>query len=98
MSCSLSGQEHDAAMAAAGMTVFVDNCAACHMEDGIGRPHAGRAQPDRCDLALRRHARGDHGIGHQRPFWRDARTGTSGWREDEIRAVAFYVHGLGGGE
>ena len=32
----LSGQEHDATLAAAGATVFTDNCAACHMEDGSG--------------------------------------------------------------
>ena len=33
---AISGQEHDATLAADGATVFADNCAACHMEDGSG--------------------------------------------------------------
>ncbi|MDH5530261.1 MAG: cytochrome-c oxidase, cbb3-type subunit III, partial [Paracoccaceae bacterium] len=33
---AISGQEHDAALATTGATVFADNCAACHMEDGSG--------------------------------------------------------------
>lgn len=33
---SLSGEPQDASMVAAGETVFLDNCAACHMDDGTG--------------------------------------------------------------
>lgn len=33
---SLSGQEHDAALAAEGATVFAQNCSACHGADGKG--------------------------------------------------------------
>jgi cytochrome c oxidase cbb3-type subunit 3 len=32
----MSGQEHDAALASAGATVYADNCAACHLEAGEG--------------------------------------------------------------
>lgn len=39
---AISGQEHDATLAAAGATVFADNCAACHMEDGSGDRAQGR--------------------------------------------------------
>ena len=37
----LSGQPHDAALAAAGRTVFETNCAACHGVDGKGNPLVG---------------------------------------------------------
>jgi cytochrome c oxidase cbb3-type subunit 3 len=33
---SLSGEPRDASMVDAGETLFMDNCAACHMEDGTG--------------------------------------------------------------
>ena len=37
----LAGQPHDAALAAAGRTVFETNCAACHGVDGKGNPLVG---------------------------------------------------------
>ena len=37
----LAGQPHDAALAAAGKTVFETNCAACHGVDGKGNPLVG---------------------------------------------------------
>jgi cytochrome c oxidase cbb3-type subunit 3 len=37
----ISGQPHDAALAAAGKTVFETNCAACHGVDGKGNPLVG---------------------------------------------------------
>ena len=33
---AISGQEHDAALASAGATVFAENCVACHGEAGMG--------------------------------------------------------------
>ena len=93
----LSGQEHDAAKAEAGMTAFVDNCAACHMEDGSGdRAQGAPALKDAIWL-----------YGGSRESIREsvfyARFGVMpNWNqrlsEDQIRAVAFYVHSLGGGE
>ena len=37
-----------------GQKVFADQCATCHGDDGKGKHGAGRAQPDRRHLALRR--------------------------------------------
>lgn len=38
---SLSGRQHDAALAAAGKPKFEENCAACHMPDGTGMQAMG---------------------------------------------------------
>ena len=38
---SLSGRNHDAALATAGKTVFAENCAACHTPDGTGMKAMG---------------------------------------------------------
>lgn len=38
---SLSGTETDATLVAAGEPVYLDNCAACHMEDGTGDIYGG---------------------------------------------------------
>jgi len=93
----LSGQEHDAALASAGQTVFTDNCAACHTETGAGDRTQGAPAlndaiwlygGDRATItATVQGAR--YGV---MPSW------TGRLSEDEIRAVAAYVHGLGGGE
>jgi cytochrome c oxidase cbb3-type subunit 3 len=93
----LSGQEHDATLAAAGQTLFVDNCAACHTETGAGdRTQGAPALNDAIWLyggdretvtATVQGAR--YGV---MPSWAGRLS------EDEIRAVAAYVHSLGGGE
>ena len=93
----LSGQEHDAALATAGATVFADNCAACHMETGAGaRTQGAPALNDAIWLYG-----GDRETIHTSIY--GARYGVMpAWAgrlsEDEIRAVATYVHSLGGGE
>jgi hypothetical protein len=69
---ALSGQEHDAALATEGAVVFADNCNGLPHGRRLGRPGAGRAEADGCDLALRRLARGDHRDGHLCPLRRDA--------------------------
>lgn len=94
---SLSGQPHDAGKAAEGATVFAENCAACHMEDGSGdRAQGAPNLADAVSLygndqaALTRIVtEGPFGV---MPAWSTRLT------EAEIRAVATYVHGLGGGE
>ncbi|SLN33999.1 cytochrome-c oxidase, cbb3-type subunit III [Roseisalinus antarcticus] len=43
---AISGQEHDAELAAAGETVYLDNCASCHGENGEGSLAATRSYED----------------------------------------------------
>ncbi len=93
----ISGQEHDAALASAGATVYADNCAACHMETGEGdRTQGSPALNDAIWLYG-----GDRETIHASVY--GARFGVMpAWAgrlsEDEVRAVATYVHSLGGGE
>lgn len=93
----LSGQEHDATLAAAGATVFTDNCAACHMETGEGDRSQGAPAlndaiwlygGDRETITASVHG-ARFGV---MPAWAGRLS------EDEVRAVATYVHSLGGGE
>ena len=94
---SLADQPHEAGKAGAGAEIFADNCAACHMEDGTGDRSQGA--PNLTDAvwlygsdpaALNRIiTEGPYGV---MPAW------SSRLSEAEIRAVATYVHGLGGGE
>ncbi|MFN0113944.1 MAG: cytochrome-c oxidase, cbb3-type subunit III [Paracoccaceae bacterium] len=93
----LSGQTADAAMAAAGQPLYADNCAACHGDDGTGNRDLGA--PDLTDAIWL--FGGDEaaltqtiafGRGGAMPNW------TPRLSEAQIRAVAAYVHGLGGGE
>ena len=94
---SLSGQEHDAALAAAGETLFLDNCASCHGDAGEGIRDLGA--PTLND-AIWLYGGSREAIASQigaprngvMPAWNQRLT------EAQIRAVATYVHGLGGGE
>ncbi|WP_435257571.1 cytochrome-c oxidase, cbb3-type subunit III [Thioclava sp. FR2] len=93
----LSGQEHDATLAAAGETVYADNCAACHMEDGSGDPAQGA--PKLSD-AIWLYGGSREAITETVTY---ARFGVMpNWNtrlsEDQIRAVALYVHSRGGGQ
>lgn len=94
---SLSGAEHDAALAAAGETLYLENCASCHGEAGegmreLGAPtlndaiwlYGGTREAIASQIAAPR-----NGV---MPDWNERLS------EAEIRAVATYVHGLGGGE
>ncbi|WP_151720283.1 cytochrome-c oxidase, cbb3-type subunit III [Gemmobacter serpentinus] len=94
---AISGQEHDAAKAAAGATVFADNCSSCHGEAGHGDREQGA--PNLTDAVWL--YGGDRAAITDSVF--NARFGVMpNWNsrltEDEIRAVSVYVHGLGGGE
>jgi cytochrome c oxidase cbb3-type subunit 3 len=93
----ISGQDHDAALATAGSTVFAENCVACHGEDGKGMRDFGA--PNLTDAIwlyggsvatlTETVTKARYGV---MPAW------TGKLSEDEIRAVATYVHSLGGGE
>lgn len=93
----MSGQDHDATLAAAGEAVYLDNCAACHMEDGSGDVTQGA--PNLADAIWLYGGSRDavaYSVVNARfgvmPGWNDKLT------EDEIRAVALYVHSRGGGQ
>ena len=94
---ALSGQEHDAALAAEGAVVFTDNCAACHAEDGSGdRAQGAPKLTDAIWLYGGSREAITETVTYSRfgvmPNWNQRLS------EDEIRAVAFYVHTRGGGE
>jgi cytochrome c oxidase cbb3-type subunit 3 len=94
---AISGQEHDTSLAAAGAQVFADNCSACHTEDGSGDRTQGAPKLTDAiwlyggsrEKIIESVAKARFGV---MPNWNERLS------EDEIRAVAFYVHGRGGGE
>ncbi|WP_295531696.1 cytochrome-c oxidase, cbb3-type subunit III [uncultured Thioclava sp.] len=93
----ISGQDNDATLAAAGETVFADNCSACHAEDGTGDQAQGA--PNLTD-AIWLYGGDVDTITYTVA---NARTGVMpNWNERlseaDIRAVTAYVHGLGGGQ
>ncbi len=94
----LSGQTpQDAAAADAGEEVFLDNCAACHMDDGTGDKFQGAPNLSDAiwlyggdyDTIVQTVTYSRYGV---MPPWSERLS------EAEIRAVATYVHQLGGGE
>jgi cytochrome c oxidase cbb3-type subunit 3 len=93
----ISGQEHDATLASAGETVYLDNCAACHMEDGSGDRFQGAPNLTDAiwlyggdiDALTETVVNARFGV---MPPWNERLT------EAQIAQVAFYVHQLGGGE
>ncbi|WP_335947465.1 cytochrome-c oxidase, cbb3-type subunit III [Salipiger bermudensis] len=96
---TLSGQEpQDASLVEAGAEVYDINCASCHAEDGTGDRMQGA--PNLTD-AIWLYG-GDYETLHETVY--NARYGVmpamggADLSEAEIRAVATYVHGLGGGE
>ncbi len=93
----LGGLPHDARLAAEGAAVYADNCSACHAEDGTGDRSQGA--PDLTDAVWLYGSDPETitRIVHSGPFgvmpaWSDRLS------EADIRAVASYVHSLGGGE
>lgn len=94
---SLSGREHDAAMAEEGAVVFEDNCAACHMEDGTGNVDLGA--PNLVD-AIWLYGGSREAITYtvvnsragMMPAWLGRLS------DAQVKQVAVYVHALGGGE
>lgn len=94
---SLSGTPADASLVAAGETVFMDNCAACHAEDATGDIYQGAPNLKDAiwlyggdyDTLMETVTNARYGV---MPAWEGR------LEEAEIRAVATYVHQLGGGE
>lgn len=93
----IADEDHDAELATLGAVVFEDNCASCHGDEGKGDRDQGA--PNLTDaiwlyggdketlLETVTYAR--FGV---MPTWADRLS------ESDIRAVATYVHQLGGGE
>ncbi|WP_347268663.1 cytochrome-c oxidase, cbb3-type subunit III [Paracoccus sp. (in: a-proteobacteria)] len=93
----LGGQPHDAALAAEGATVFADNCVSCHGEDGTGDRAQGAPNLTDAVWLYGSDPATITRIVHDGPF--GVMPAWSGrLSEADIRAVASYVHGLGGGE
>ncbi|MEV8466204.1 cytochrome-c oxidase, cbb3-type subunit III [Fluviibacterium sp. DFM31] len=94
---SLSGDPVDAEAAAAGEEVYMDNCAACHAEDGTGDREQGAPNLTDAvwlyggdyDAVMESVENARFGV---MPPWQGRLT------QAEINAVSVYVHQLGGGE
>ncbi|MFN0022731.1 MAG: cytochrome-c oxidase, cbb3-type subunit III [Parvularculaceae bacterium] len=93
----LSGRGADPAAAVRAAPLFTEQCASCHGAEGRGDPTLGA--PNLTDaIWLFGDARADivetlrHGRGGVMPAW------TGRLSEEQITALAVYVHALGGGE
>jgi len=93
---ALGSLEHDAEAAARGAELYLDNCAACHGEDGGGDPEQGAPRLNDAiwlfggnyELIASQISQPSHGV---MPAW--------GLRLEDttVKALTIYVHGLGGG-
>lgn len=100
---NISGQEADATLAAAGEEVYLNNCAACHMDDGSGDQFLGA--PNLTD-AIWLYGGSEEAIEYTvrysrfgvMPPWSAEASEAGRLSEAEVRAVSVYVHSLGGGE
>ena len=93
----MSGQPHDTALRAAGEEAYLMNCASCHGDAGDGDTFVGAPA---LNDAVWLYGGSEDAIRYSIV---NARFGimpgfTDRLREAEIRAVALYVHQLGGGE
>lgn len=94
---AISNQDHDAALVTEGATLFMDNCAACHGDDGAGNRDLGAPNlTDAIWLYGGDPAAIEQTVRYARfgvmPNWGSRLT------DAEIQAVTAYVHQLGGGE
>lgn len=94
---SLSAPAAEPALAEAGAEIFADNCSSCHGETGLGDREMGA--PNLAD-AIWLYGGDAETLEHT---VREARFGVMpAWgqrlRDEDVRAVAVYVHNLGGGE
>ncbi|THH35861.1 cytochrome-c oxidase, cbb3-type subunit III [Aliishimia ponticola] len=94
---SLSGSETDAQLAAQGEELFMDNCATCHGDSGEGDIAQGAPQLSDAiwlyggdlDTVVESITNARFGV---MPAWGQRLS------EADVKAVALYVHQLGGGE
>ena len=93
----ISGQEHDAAAAAEGQTIFAEQCSSCHGEKGEGLRDFGAPRLSDAiwlyggDRQTLRETVSNARFGVM-PAW------TNRLDEATIKQLAVYVHSLGGGE
>ncbi len=94
---SISGQEHDADLAAAGEEIFLDQCSACHLETGMGETSLGA--PNLTD-AIWLYGGDPEALTETITYSRFGVMPAWGLRlsEAEVNALAAYVHQLGGGQ
>ncbi len=100
---NMSGQEAEATLASAGEEVFLNNCAACHTDQGTGDQFLGA--PNLTD-AIWLYGGSEEAIEYTvrysrfgvMPPWSADASDAGRLSEAEVRAVAVYVHSLGGGE
>jgi cytochrome c oxidase cbb3-type subunit 3 len=93
----VSGQNHDAALSARGATLFAEQCASCHGENAKGLREVGA--PDLTDaIWLRGGTREAITAQITRPKNGKMPSWAGRLTEQDVRKVAVYVHGLGGGE
>lgn len=94
---SLSGLEHHADAAARAQASFVENCASCHGEDGKGDRTQGA--PNLTDNIW---LYGNSRVAMTTTISNARNSSMPNWgtrlAPSEIRALAVYVHSLGGGE
>ncbi len=100
---AISGQEYDKAPEAAGAQLFLDNCAACHGDEGKGDQGVGAPNlTDTIWLYGGDEATLTETITYARfgvmPAWSEEYRHGQGLDQAQINAVAAYVHGLGGGQ
>jgi cytochrome c oxidase cbb3-type subunit 3 len=94
---ALSRQEHDAAAAERGATLFATQCALCHQADGTGNRMFGAP-----NLTDREWLYGGDRDTVRETIWSSRSGVMPAWSgrlgEAQIDALAVYVHSLGGGE
>ena len=100
---AISGQDADAALATAGETLFLDNCASCHGDAGEGSRDMGAPRlNDAIWLYGGDEAALTESVTMARfgvmPAWSDEHRSAGGLSAAEVAAVSLYVHQLGGGE
>ncbi|MEP4199120.1 MAG: cytochrome-c oxidase, cbb3-type subunit III [Aliishimia sp.] len=94
---SLSDKPHDATLATVGMEIFADNCSSCHGDKGEGMRDQGAPNltdnitlyGDDLDTLMETITQARFGV---MPAWGQRLS------EADVKAVALYVHQLGGGE
>ncbi|GAB4348039.1 MAG: cytochrome-c oxidase, cbb3-type subunit III [Oricola sp.] len=93
----LSGQDYEQAAADRGETIFADNCAACHGDNGQGTPELGAPNlSDAIWLYGGTHADIVAQVTSPKQGVMPAWGGRLG--DTTVKQLAVYVHGLGGGQ